>query len=56
MSDGLTDVNIGSGNGLVPSGSKPFPDPTQLFVPYMESQSHNELIGTGGMIVPFVEK
>ena len=30
----LTDVNIGSGNGLVPSGNKPLPEPmlTQIYV------------------------
>ena len=34
MSLDLTDVNIGSGNGLVPLGNKPFPEPmlTQIYV------------------------
>ena len=33
MSMDLTDVNIGSGNGLVPSGNKPLPEPmlTQIY-------------------------
>ena len=34
MSQGLTDDNIGSGNGLVPSGNKPLSEPmlTQIHV------------------------
>ena len=41
----LSRVNIGSGNGLVPSGNKPFPaniDPDLW--PHMASLGHNELI------------
>ena len=38
MSQDLTDdqVNVGSGNGLVPSGNKPLPEPvlTQIYAPY----------------------
>ena len=41
-------VNIGSGNGLVPSGSKPLPEPmlTQI-CRHMASLGHNELILSG---------
>ena len=42
-------VNIGSGNGLVPSGNKPLPEPmlTQIHVAcdHMASLGHIELIG-----------
>ena len=39
-------VNIGSGNGLVPSGNKPLPKPmlTQISWRHMVSLGHNELI------------
>ena len=38
-------VNIGLGNGLVPSGNKPLPEPmlTQIFVTVSMSLGHNEL-------------
>ena len=38
-------VNIGSGNGLVPSGNKPLPEPmlTKIFVDHMVSLGPNEL-------------
>ena len=45
-------VNIGSGNGLVPSGSKPLPVPmlTQIYVTiWQASLSHNELISSAGI-------
>ena len=37
-------VNIGSGNGLVPSGSKPLPEPMLTHIcRHMVSLGHNEL-------------
>ena len=43
------EVNIGSGNGLVPSGSKPLPEPmlTQI---HIVSLGHNELSNTMGYL------
>ena len=40
----IDDVNIVSGNGLVPSGNKPLPEPmlTQFYVS-LASLGHNEL-------------
>ena len=40
----IHEVNIGSANGLVPSGNKPLIEPilTQIYIP-MESLDHNEL-------------
>ena len=47
MPQHLTDhlVNIGSGNGLVPSGNKPLSEPmlTQI-CRHMTSLGHNELV------------
>ena len=42
----LWSVNIGSGNGLVPSGSKPLPEPmlTQISSHHMELLGHKKLI------------
>ena len=42
----LTDdiVNIGSGNGLVPSGNKPLPEPMLTQMVYL---GHNELTHCG---------
>ena len=44
-------VNIGSGNGLLPWGNKPLPEPmlTQFFNHHMVSPGHNELIGHTGL-------
>ena len=43
-------VNIGSGNGLVPSGNKPWPEPmlTQISCRCMVSLGQNELISITG--------
>ena len=44
----MTD-NIGSGNGLVPSGNEPLPEPmlTQIYVHHMASLGHNGLTHWG---------
>ena len=41
-------VNIGSGNGLVPSGNKPLPEPmlAQIIPDHTASLGHNEFIIT----------
>ena len=43
-------ANIGSGNGLVPSGNKPLPEPmlTKIPVAHMASLGHNELTHFAG--------
>ena len=43
MVDPIDDVNIGSGNGLVPSGSKPLPEPTLTQITLWHHLDHNEL-------------
>ena len=50
-------VNIGSGNGLVPSGSKPLPEPilTQICC-HMASLGHNELTHWGRVTTICVSK
>ena len=47
LSDGWQ-VDIGSGNGLVPSGNKPLPEPmlTKIYVPHMVWLGHNGLISS----------
>ena len=43
----LTKVNIGSGNGLVPLGNKPLPEPTLThMIDAMASLGHKELSST----------
>ena len=41
----MSQINIGSGNGLVPSGNKPLPEPmlTQDLCHHMASLGHNVL-------------
>ena len=38
-------VNIGSGNGLMPSGSKPLPDPIMLTQIYVTILHHKAMMG-----------
>ena len=46
--------NIGSGNGLVPSGNKPLPEPmlTQISRRHIASLGHNEL-NHCGLVTPY---
>ena len=52
------EVNIGSGNGLVPSGTKPLPVPmlTHIYAAIMASLGHNKWVGEGlSLTRPFTD-